>query len=111
MARVESYPQLVEEIIRRYGQYKPYYGEVEVQMVFDRENHHYELLSVGWHNNQRIHGCVLHIDVKENKIWIQHDGTETGVANDLVEMGVPKHDIILAFYPSYRWQYTDFGVA
>jgi hypothetical protein len=39
MAGVEDYPRLVEEIIRRYGQYKPSYGEVEVQMVFDRENH------------------------------------------------------------------------
>ncbi len=38
------------------------------------------------------------------------DCTETGVANELVEMGVPKHDIILAFHAPYKRQYTGFGV-
>jgi hypothetical protein len=110
MAGVEDYPRLVEEIIRRYGQYKPSYGEVEVQMVFDRENHHYHLLNVGWHNYHRIRGCVLHIDIKDDQIWIQHDGTESGVANDLVAMGIPKEDIVLAFHAPYKHPYTGFGV-
>jgi hypothetical protein len=110
MARLEDYPGYVEEIIRRYGQYKPAYGDVEVQMIFDRENHHYQLINVGWNKNLRIRGCVLHIDVKNGKIWIQHDGTETGVANELAEMGVPKQDIVLAFHAPYKRQYTDFGV-
>ncbi len=93
MVRIEDYPKFVEEIIRRYGQYKPFYGEVEVQMIFDRENLHYQLVNVGWNKNQRIRGCVLHIDIKDNKIWIQHDGTETGVANERADLGVPKNDM------------------
>lgn len=109
MARIEDYAYYVEEIIRRYGQYKPAYGDVEVQTVLDRENHHYQLLNVGWHKNQRIRGCVLHIDIKDDKIWIQHDGTETGVANELVEMGVPKQDIVLAFHAPYKRLYTGFA--
>jgi hypothetical protein len=110
MAQVEDYPRYVEQIIKHYGQYKPAYGDVQVQMVFDRENHHYQLLNVGWNKNQRIRGCVLHIDIKDNKIWIQHDGTETGIANELVEMGVPKQDIVLAFHAPYKRQYTGFAV-
>ena len=110
MARVENYPQYVEEIINRYGQYKPAYGDVQVHKVLDRENHHYQLLNVGWNKNERIRGCVLHIDIKDGKIWIQHDGTETGVANELVAMGVPKQDIVLAFHAPYKRQYTDFAV-
>jgi hypothetical protein len=110
MARVEDYPQYVETLIRRYGQYQPAYGDVEVQTICDRERHHYQLVNVGWNKNQRIRGCVLHIDVKGDKIWIQHDGTETGVANELVEMGVPQHDIVLAFHAPYKRQYTGFAV-
>jgi hypothetical protein len=110
MARVEDYPKYVEEIIERYGQYKPAYGDVEVQTVIDRENNHYQLINVGWNKNQRIRGCVLHVDIKDNRIWIQHDGTETGIANELVERGVPKHDIVLAFLAPYKRQYTDFAV-
>lgn len=110
MARVKDYSSYVEELIKRYGQYKPAYGDVEVQMVFDRENHHYQLLNVGWNKNQRIRGCVLHIDIKDSKIWIQHDGTEVGIANELVEMGVPKQDIVLAFHAPYKRPYTGFAV-
>lgn len=43
-------------------------------------------------------GCVLHLDIKNSKIWIQHDGTEIGIANELVKLGVPKEDIVLAFH-------------
>ncbi|MDI6794371.1 MAG: XisI protein [bacterium] len=110
MARVEDYPRYVEEIIERYGQYKPAYGDVEVQTIIDREHYHYQLINVGWNKNQRIRGCVLHVDIKDNRIWIQHDGTETGIANELVEIGVPKQDIVLAFLAPYKRQYTDFAV-
>lgn len=109
MARVEEYPKFVEQIIREYGQYKPAYGDVEVQLIFDRENHHYQLMKVGWNGLKRIRGPVLQIDIIDGKIWIQHDGTEVGVANDLVEMGVPKEDIVLAFHAPYKREYTGFA--
>ena len=44
----------------------------------------------------------MHLDIIDGKIWIQHDGTEIGVANELVEMGVPKEDIVLAYHPLYK---------
>ncbi len=110
MEELEKYKTVVEEVIKRYGSYKPSYGDVEVQIILDRENHHWQLMNVGWNKDRRIRGCVLHIDIKDGKIWIQHDGTETGVANELAEMGVPKEDIILAFHPPYKRKYTGFGV-
>jgi hypothetical protein len=38
---------------------------------------------------------------KDGKIWIQHDGTEIGIANELVKLGVPKDDIVLAFHEPF----------
>ncbi|HDN27464.1 MAG TPA: hypothetical protein ENG03_10300 [Thioploca sp.] len=35
-----------------------------------------------------MRGCVLHIDIKDGKIWIQHDGIEVGIANELIALGV-----------------------
>jgi hypothetical protein len=83
--------------------------EYEVQTIFDSEHDHYQLLYVGWPGDKRDFGCILHLDIKGGKIWIQHDGTEEGIANRLVEMGVPKQDIILAFHEPYVRQFTDFG--
>ena len=53
----------------------------EVQTIFDAEHDHYQLLYVGWRGNKREFGCILHLDIKDGKIWIQHDGTEEGIAN------------------------------
>lgn len=111
MDRLDEYRQYIETIVKKYGSYKPSYGDVELQVIFDREHDHYQLVSVGWDGNERIRGCILHIDIKEGKIWIQHDGTEVGVANELVEMGVPKHDIVLAFHAPARRKYTEFAAS
>ena len=51
------------------------------------------------------------MDIKDGKIWIQHDGTERGVANELVELGVPKEDIVLAYQPVYKRPYAQFEAA
>ncbi|NEO03045.1 MAG: XisI protein, partial [Moorea sp. SIO3I7] len=37
-------------------------------------------------------------------------GTEIGFANELVKLGVPKTDIVLAFQEPAVRQYTDFAV-
>ncbi|HEY3997870.1 MAG TPA: element excision factor XisI family protein [Candidatus Xenobia bacterium] len=53
---------------------------------------------------------MLHVDIRGGKFWIQHDGTEGGIANDLVEAGVPKDHIVLAFRPPEYRQHTGFAV-
>lgn len=47
-------------LITEYGQYRPSYGEIEVELIFDTEHDHYQLIKVGWHNDEWIHGCFLH---------------------------------------------------
>jgi XisI protein len=110
MGRVDEYRGYIEKMLRKYAEYKPSYGEIEVQTIFDRENNHYQLMHVGWHDNRRIYGCILHLDIKDNKIWIQHNGTELAIADELVEIGVPKEDIVLAFHAPYKRKYTGFAV-
>ncbi len=110
MDELEKYRTCIESIINEYSKFKPKYGEIELQMVFDRDRDHYQLVSVGWNNDERINGSILHFDIKDNKIWIQHDGTESGVAEELTAMGIPKENIVLAFYPDYMRQHTGFAV-
>lgn len=80
-------------------------------MILDLERDRYELMNVGWDNQRRVHGSVIHIDIIDGKIWIQHDATNICVAEELVGLGVPPQDIILGFHPPHVRQYTDFGVA
>ena len=111
MAKLDQYRQYIREVIQRHGQHQPAYGEVELQLIFDTERDHYQLVHAGWYKNRREYGCLIHMDIKDGKIWIQHDGTERGVANELVELGVPKDEIVLAYQPPYKRPYTTFAVA
>jgi hypothetical protein len=90
MDKVSRHRELVEDLLREFSTHKPSYGEVDVETIFDPVQCHYQLVNVGWHGQSRVHGCVMHIDVKDGKIRIQYDGTEEGVADRLVAAGVPK---------------------
>jgi XisI protein len=46
----------------------------------------------------------------DGKIWIQRDFTEAGIAQQLVDRGVPKPDIILSFRSPFVRKFSDFGL-
>ncbi|WP_017661884.1 XisI protein [Baaleninema simplex] len=83
---------------------------VDAKLVFDRERDRYLLIYVGWFDSTPLYGIVLHAEIIDSKIWIYQDGTEQGLANQLVELGVPKEKIVLAFHPPSLRKYTEFAV-
>ncbi|MEC4853839.1 MAG: element excision factor XisI family protein [Jaaginema sp. PMC 1079.18] len=44
-------------------------------------------------------------------MWIEEDWTEEGVATDLLQKGIGRGDIVLAFHPPHVRQYTEFAIA
>ena len=110
MDKVTQYRDYIKRLLTEYSNYKSITEEVESQTVFDTEHDHYQLVHVGWRNQRRIYGCVLHLDIKEGKIWVQHDGTEVGIVKDLENLDVPKQDIVLGFHSPYKRQFTDYAV-
>jgi hypothetical protein len=34
-----------------------------------------------------VHGTVLHVDIRDDKIWIQYDGTDRPLAEELRRAG------------------------
>ncbi len=97
MDSVEQYRQLVRSIIADYAQIPYAHGEVRFEVVSDSSSDRYLLMLVGWEGIRRVHGCLIHVDIIDGKIWIQRDGTERGVAQDLIDAGVPRDQIVLAF--------------
>lgn len=111
MERINQYRGIIKKLFRGYAEYKPSRGDVQIELIFDESNDHYELIYSGWNGPYRIHGSILHIDIRSNKIWVQYDGTEDGIASELVKSGIPPEEIVLAFKePSIR-QYTGFAAA
>jgi len=108
---LENYQNLIKNILIEGAKYPPSHGNIESFTVFDEGSDSYQLMQVGWSNDWRTHGAVIHIRLHNGKIWIEHDGTEEGVAQTLLDAGVPKEDIVLAFHPEWKRKWTDFAVA
>jgi hypothetical protein len=110
MDRVDRYRMIVRRIIEEYAEGKPLNGRIATEAIVDRERDHYEVMNVGWDDQRRVHGSVVHIDIIDGKVWIQHDVTNRPVAEALMAAGVPKEDIVLGFYPDDVRQFTGFAV-
>jgi hypothetical protein len=110
MDKLNHYRQIIQDILTAHGQIKPVYGEIEMELLFDTVRDRYQVIRAGWLQKKRVYGVLIHIDLKSDKIWIQYDGTEVGVANELVEQGIPKEDIVLAYHSQFIRQYDGFAV-
>ncbi|MEM9218031.1 MAG: XisI protein [Cyanobacteria bacterium P01_F01_bin.150] len=111
MEKLTQYRQWVQDLLTEHSQFKPSYGDLEQFTIFDIANDHYQLATVGWDGDNRVFSCLIHIDIKDGKIWIQHDGTEIGVANQLVELGMPKQSIVLGFHDPNARKLTEWAIA
>jgi len=111
MDKISQYRQIVQETLVAHSEIQPAYGDIEMEVLFDRERDRYQTLRAGWLQKKRVYGVLIHIDIKGEKIWIQYDGTEVGVANELTEKGIPKTDIVLAYHSPFIRQYDGFAVS
>ncbi len=110
MAKLEQYRDIIKKLLFQYANYKNAYGNIENQVIFDTEHDHYQLVHVGWEHNKRVYGCSIHLDIKNDKIWIQWNMTEKDIAEELVTNGVLKEDIVIGFHPPSMRQLTDYAI-
>lgn len=110
MGAMMDYVAIIKRMLSGYADIKPAVGDIDVEMICDDERGHYELMQCGWIGMRRIHGSVIHIDIKGDKVWIQHDGTNERIADRLVAEGIPKDHIVLGFHAPYKRPLTDFAV-
>ena len=111
MDTLDTYHQIIQNVLSEYAYIRYAYGEIQNEAIFDRENGRYLIMSVGWADVKRIHGCLIHIDLIDGKVWVQRDGTENGITDELVQAGIPKDHIVLGFHEPNVRQYTGYAVA
>ncbi len=111
MAELAHYREAVQNLLQDYAVYGRNDCEIETELIYDTKRDHYQLVHVGWQGERRIYGCILHLDIKDRKIWIQHNGTENDIAEELVEKGISKTDIVIGFHSPFKRQFTDYAVS
>lgn len=110
MDKLAKYSQLIKDTLSEYSQYKSANKDLEIQAIFDENRGHYQIVIFGWEGKKYVHYCLIHIDLKSDKIWIQWNMTEKDIAENLVELGVPKEDIVIGFHPPSMRKLTDYAV-
>lgn len=103
--------QAVESVLNVYTRIPYAHGELRCEALFDRERDRYALVSLGWNAGKRVHFLLVHLDIVDGKVWIEKDNTEDGIAPELVQAGIPKSQIVLAFRPPEMRQHTEYAVA
>jgi hypothetical protein len=105
-----DYPQIIKQILLDYADYYTK-GGVKVRTLIDESQKSYMLLEIGWYDDEYVHNSPIHIEIINDKIWIQNDDTEEGVATDLLAAGVPREHIVLGFRPPSIRPDTEFAAA
>ena len=111
MDKLNNYRQYIQALLTKKAQIKSIGGDIESETVFDLKFDRYLLIDLGWNEHQRIYNCIIHIEIRDDKIWIQRNQTDISIADELIEKGVRKEDIILGLQPPYIREFTGLGVA
>ncbi len=111
MDKLKKYEKAILDILNEYAKIK--YANVTGgnELIADKENHRYQVVTIGWEGNRFVHDCPLHFDIINGKIWVQQNLTEWEVGEMLEAHGVPKHDIVAGFLPPELRAYSKYAVA
>ncbi|MBL7798968.1 MAG: XisI protein [Saprospiraceae bacterium] len=111
MDKLKKYEQAILDILSEYAKIK--YANITGgnELIVDKENHRYQVVTIGWEGSRFVHDCPLHFDIIGGKIWVQQNMTEWEVGEMLEARGVPKHDIVAGFLPPELREYSEYAVA
>jgi hypothetical protein len=116
MDKSSRYRQIVCELLAEYEEYLSQAKGLKDQklmpeIVADMAHNRFQLLLKGWSGYQYTFKIAFHLDIINEKVWLQQNNTEFRIADELIEKGIPKSDIVLGFILPHQRQYTDFAVA
>jgi len=113
MDKMTKYRELIKKILTEHvdiSRRQPIPG-VEKLLIADDENGHYVWLDLGWRQGERVNSPIIQARIKDGKIWIEENWTDIDIADQLMEAGVPRQDIVLALHAPEMRQYTEFAAA
>lgn len=68
MVSLNEWPLILEKTLQAYAELPYALGDAAIYVVVSRDNHHFFLMHEGWQGAQRIHGMVVHAEIREDKI-------------------------------------------
>ncbi|MFN8486615.1 MAG: XisI protein [Caldilineaceae bacterium] len=112
MDRISRYRAVIESTLKEYARLFNHQPEgIDVIAVCDEATDTYAIVNVGWDGNERMNMTSVLMRIINGKIWVEEDRTMYGFVDELLEAGISRDDIVLAFQSPEMRQYTQFAVA
>ncbi|MEA5467506.1 XisI protein [Spirulina sp. 06S082] len=113
MDKLTYYQNLVKQILTEYERISAQVPDPDIDevLMFDDKRSQYLWFNIGWKDRRRVSAISVYIRIKNEKIYIEEDWTEEGIANELLRKGITKEDIVLAFHDPETRKLTEFAVA
>ena len=99
MDTITNYREAVKKTIGRYAKLRPSHGDIRLDTVFDEVQDRYALMQVGWNRGRRVRGNLIYVILHNGRVYVEYDGIEHGIINDLIKLGIPQKQIVLTFMP------------
>ena len=98
------YEKAIIELLEEYAHFWDTEESIKNHVIVDKERNRYQLVILGWRDDNRfVHSVAFYIEIQNGKIWLHQNNTEAMIADELVEKGISKNDIVLGFVaPSLR---------
>ena len=97
MDKVVNYDQILKSLVLKYAALKPDYSTNEWQPICDPERGEYLLVKfvVGKDGFSKNKYSIFHLRLKNGKILVAENNTDSDIVGELMEMGIRKQDLIL----------------
>lgn len=114
MGQVEKYKKITSEVLEKLEKDFNKYPDdaIKYKFIADQEKGEYLLFRDGWEGPRRYYGCIVHVSVTESgKVWLQYDGTDLIIGQQLLDKGVQKNHLVLGFMSVTRRKDSEYAVA
>lgn len=111
-SKIAKYENIIISMLREYADmFIQQRDGLEATVIVDKEGGHYQLLNTGWLKDEYIFYVIFHFDIYNGKVWLMENRTDVLIAQQLVEKGIPKQDIVIGLqFPELRAE-TGYAVA
>lgn len=110
MEKIKKYQEIITALLHEYANSNTP-GMVD-QVILDNLGNHFQLVTSGWQDGKYIFLPLFHLDIKpDGKIWLMVNNTDVRIAEELVQRGVPRTDIVLGFQAEALRAYSDYAKA
>ncbi len=106
MEKVEKYRRIIKTELDRQIEHKSSIQPgIQKKLIISPDGLDFIFLVFGWHNKSYQHFIAYRVELKDGKVWVHEDRTDSPIADRLTELGIPASDIICTYLePKYQEQ-------